>query len=152
MDNIIDIGRHISKAELVKDILDKLDSLAKAVLDVSLKEITEEQLSDLLNLEMNTKIDTITVYSQCTRQIENFNPNSYSVTEVIDFKNSYALIPLMVNQTPGGVSEKIKRYVELKSMMYKLIAYKYTSTEEFLRNLLKESEEKDGSRPLGRFK
>jgi len=136
---------------LEKGILEKLDGLSSSVLNLPLTSLTRSQLLDLINIEINTKIDQITVSAYSTRQVENFNPNNYGAVQVIDLKDSYRYLYEEIKSLGSDTSLIIRRYVELKAMMYKIIAYKYSSTEQFLRDLIREAELKDNAKAVGRF-
>lgn len=149
MDDVLLLGT-LNKAELAKDTKDKLEKLCQDIYNTSFKNLTDEQVTDLLNMELNTSIDTLTVFCQATRQVEEFSPNVYSISQVIDLKASYKSIKAQLASIPDP-NRKLEKYLELKMIFYRMLAFKYQTTEEFLRNLIRESEVKDGIKPMGRF-
>lgn len=149
MDEIVMI-RDLDKSKLKADTIEKLEKLCHDIYNAPLKNLTSEQISNLLILEINTCITEMTVFCQGTRQVEAYTPNVYSVSQVIVLKNSYQFIKDQIIEI-SDPNKKIEKYIELKSVMYKMIAFKYHNTEEFLRSLIRESEVKDGIKAMGRF-
>lgn len=147
--SIISIGG-LNLRDLEKSIYTKLDSLCDSVLGKKIENLTDSQVVDLINLDINTHVKSLTIYAQSTRQVVQFEPNSYSATQVIDLENAslYIKSVVMAEATPQA---KIQRYAELRAMLYKLMYFKYNTAEDFLRELLRASEVKDGAPGRGRF-
>lgn len=148
-EQIIDVS-NIDLSEIESNIVLKLSELCKSIFDKQIDEVPSEDLSALLNIDINSSIETMNVYCQSTRQVEQYQPNGYSLSETISFRNSYAWIHNHINTIPNS-NQKVVRYAKLKSILYKLMSQKYHSTESFLRSLIREAEQKDGVKPLGRF-
>lgn len=148
-DSIIKIGE-LNPKELEKSIYTKLDDLCNSVMGKKIDSLTDSQVIDLINLDINTHLKSLTIFSQSTRQVAQFEPNSYSATQVIDFENSslYIKSKILEESTP---SAKIAKYVELRSMLYRLIYFKFNSTDDFLREMIRSAEVKDGAPGRGRF-
>lgn len=147
--NLIEV-QNLDIKKIEKDVLEKLDGLVQSVFGISLVQANIDQITDVINMEINTRIDSITVSAYSTRQVENFNPNNYGAVQIIDLKETYSYLRRAI----AGIKDPaklIKRYIDLKACMYKMIAYKYSSTEDFIRNLIRESELKDGAKAVGRF-
>lgn len=147
--NIIKIDNFDIKA-LAVDTRTKLIAMASEVHKKPEKELTPEDISDVISLHLNTHDKTLSVYCQSTRQVEQFNPNSYSATQVIDLENAFLFIKARVEEQKTA-ENKIEKYIELRSLFYKLIHFKFHATEDFLRTLLREAEIKDEARGVGRF-
>ena len=146
----ISLIQNLDTKQLKEEVYKKLQSLCNAVYDKPLDQLTPTQVEDILNLEMNSAVMSMNVFCQCTRQVADYSPNVYSLSQNIDLSQSYKYIQEQINCAIDS-STKIERYLDLKTTFYKLISFKYSVTEEFLRALLRESEIKDGVRPLGRF-
>lgn len=147
--NIITIG-NLELGSIQLDLKTKLESMTSEVYKKPLKELTNDQVTDLINIHINIHEKTMNIYCQTTRQVEQYQPNAYSAAQTIDLENAVLYIKQRVNDqvTP---SAKIEKYIEMRSLFYKLVHFKYHSTEDFLRNLIRESETKDEVRGLGRF-
>lgn len=147
--NIVTIG-DLEIGSIQLDLRSKLEFMTSEVYKKPLSTLTDEQVIDLINIHINIHEKTLNIYCQTTRQIEQYQPNSYSVSQTIDLENSALYIKQRVNEQPTPAA-KIEKYIEMRALFYKLIHFKYTSTEDFLRNMLRESETKDEVRGLGRF-
>jgi hypothetical protein len=46
--------------------------------------------------------------------------------------------------------EVIEKYIQLRGIFLSLVGMKFRNTEDYLRNLCREAELKDGAKPVGR--
>lgn len=142
----------ISKLDVSKlrtDLIFKLKELCKQIIGKDLEDISSEHLDYLLSIDINTSIESINIHCQETRQVAQYSPNSYSASQTISLKGSHQFI-LETVKAEQTSEDKITKYAELKSILYKYIQYKYSTTEDHLRSLILSAEEKDGAPSLGR--
>jgi len=112
--------------------------LAIRVLDK--KEVSQKEIIDLLELDMGFSISEITISAGETRQVRQYEPNTYHVTIKYD-----------LNAALSTLSDKVKKsknptetYFEQKKMLFQLISDKYSNGENYLRDLIKNQQKDDG--------
>lgn len=140
---------------LAKTTREKIESLCIQVFSKTLTECTRDEIIAIINLDMNIQISHLTVKVGGTRQIANYTPNTYGADMSIDFMSAQKFISDTIGEDAMGGMSEIKildKYLKLRSMLIGLVSMKFRNTEDLLRNLCREAEERDGIEPLGRYK
>ena len=132
------------------DTREKITSMAAKVYDCSVDELTSEQLTDIIRLDLGITISKFSISASSTRRTEvQYCTNNYIAAMEFDCSGLSDNIMNIIDNTEEG--KRIDRYVQLKATAYKLIATKYEGNEAFLRELLRTAETKDGVVAVGRF-
>lgn len=135
----------VTVEQMTDDISKQFDTLFKKILGDNRTKAGEQLV---LSMEMNTRINQITVSVSETRQVQDYSPNNYFCSAQVDFTSVWDLIQDQLRSVPKD--KLAARFMELRTAFTSLVRAKYESTENFLKSLLKLSEEKDGLVLLGR--
>ncbi len=139
--------------DLDQDIYTKLESLSKKVMSKPLDKLTSTEFSDLVAMDLSILPTEMSISATATRPTSvKFATNSYFVAVKIDLVSIIGMISKVIDDSASmPTPDRIKRVIELKSMLYKVINNKYESHEQYLRALVRSAEAADGIEPIGRF-
>lgn len=139
-------------SDTAPDILAKLESLSQEALGKDIKALTKDEFSNLVSMDLAMLPTEITISAAATRPLGvKYSTNNYHVSVKVDTKEVYNIIVNELNKESSNRAETLKNLVSLKTMMYKVLASKYKSHEQYLRGLIRTSEIADGVVPVGRF-
>ena len=145
MDNL-DLDFNTLKGEITQ----KISSLAKNVYKKDIDKCSMEEIKDLIELDSLIGIGKMVVNVSSTRQVEAYTPNTYGASLEIDFTESYNHFLEKVKQQPTP-NLAVEKYIQLRSTFFALVSSKFKNTEAYLRDLCRESEEKDFVKGIGRY-
>ena len=140
---------NLDPKDLTPEAADHIKNLAMAVHGELPSKLNEKQLGDLITLDMASLPTQFTVSAGATRRTEvQYCSNNYHLSEQLDTSSMKDAILSGLENLDGA--DMINRYVEIRSTMLKMCEVKIESTEDWLRELIKEMEIKDGQAPQGR--
>ena len=142
----LDFGSGVSREES----RNQLDQLSQKVYDQALDSLDQGKLTDLVGLDIGMLLTELTVSANETRRTEiQYCSNAYFASAKLDFTFARDFIRSQVAEVEPNL--RIDRYLQLKEVYYKMAQVKWTGHEQYLRNLVREAEGKDGISPQGRF-
>jgi hypothetical protein len=134
---------------LAEGTRNKISSLCTQVYQKAASQCTKAEVLTLIEMDMRLYIGKMNVSVSGTRQVEQFNPNTYGASLEIDFTQSYGYMLEQV-RSAATPEEVIEKYIQLRGIFLSLVGMKFRNTEDYLRNLCREAELKDGAKPVGR--
>lgn len=127
-----------------------LENMSKSVYGVPAEQLTPEQIKEVIYLDLGTNVTKMTISASSTRRTEvQFCTNNYIAALDIDCSDIKESILFILKSTPDD--QVLDKYIELKTITYRLLTSKYESNENYLRKLLRSAEEKDNVVGVGRF-
>jgi hypothetical protein len=144
------IGKDLDVKALTDATRNKINSLCTQVYQKPVNQCTKEEVITLIEMDIRLSIGKMNVQVSGTRQVEQFNPNTYGATLEINFSESY---DYMLNQVrlASTPEELIEKYVQMRSVFLTLVGMKFRNTEDYLRSLCRDAELKDNVKPVGRY-
>lgn len=113
------------------------------------EEITKEDLSFIIKMDMSTSFNKLTVSAAGTRPTDvKYATNQYFANLEVDLGEIKAAVDDMLKDVPE--EELIDRYFELKGTVINMIKVKYEGTENYLRSLIESAMQKDNCPTPGR--
>ena len=128
----------------------KLSSLCTQVYQKPVTQCTKEEIVLLVEMDLRLSIGKMNVQVSGTRQVEQFNPNTYGASLEIDFTESYSYMLEQV-KAASSAEDTIEKYIQLRGTFLALVGMKFKNTEDYLRHLCREAEIKDNAKPVGRY-
>jgi hypothetical protein len=122
----------------VHDIFSKIDD-GKDV------EVSDEELLFAVKMELSLIMTEITISAGEKRQKTQFNPNDYFGSVKLDVSEASRTILERVMDAPLG--SKVETYIKSKKYFYSLIAERFSTHEDFIRNLIQNQQRSDGINP-----
>ena len=119
-----------------------MEDMAKRVLGK--ESVTDQELKLVAIADAGFSINQITISASETRQVRQYESNNYFISIQYDLTAAGHLLKEITNATGISEEEKIKRYMEHKRLLFKMLADKYMMTEDFLRDLIKKQQTADG--------
>jgi hypothetical protein len=110
---------------------------------------TKAELITLIEMDIRLSIGKMNVSVAGTRQVEQYNPNTYGASLEIDFTASYDYMLEQVRMAKTS-EEVIEKYIQLRGLFLSLVGMKFRNTEGYLRDLCREAEIKDNAKAVGR--
>jgi hypothetical protein len=143
------IGKDLDLKTLTDATKNKINSLCTQVYQKPAAQCTKDEIISLVEMDIRLSIGRMNVQVSGTRQVEQFNPNTYGASLEIDFSESYSymLSQVKLAATPEEVIEK---YIQLRSVFLTLVGMKFRNTEDYLRSLCRDAEVKDNAKAVGR--
>lgn len=138
-----------SLQKMSKENREKLAKLGEQVFGVEVSKLTKQQMITLITMDMETGIEELSVSVGIKRPTEEkFAMNDYHASMKIGTSGIFDTIKRAMLDMPAD--KMIDAYLEAKSAAYNLIAVKYRSAENYLRNLVEEASKLDNCPVLGR--
>ena len=136
MDSQDKIGK-ISKIDL------KDSSFAKIAESIfNTKEVTNEQLMFILDLDLNMSVKELTISAGETRQMRQYESNNYHLSMKLDLGDCQNIVLEQVKSAKND--DKMTTYFQSKKTLYAVMREKYIRNESYLRNLISAQKIKDG--------
>lgn len=127
----------------------KLSSLCMQAYQKPANQCTKAELITLIEMDIRLSIGKMNVSVSGTRQVEQYNPNTYGASLEIDFTSSYEYMLEQVRAAKTS-EEVIEKYIQLRGLFLSLVGMKFRNTEGYLRDLCREAEIKDNAKAVGR--
>lgn len=143
------IAKDLDLKALTDATKNKLNSLCTQVYQKPATQCTKDEIVSLIEMDIRLSIGRMNVQVSGTRQVEQFNPNTYGASLEIDFSESYAFMLSQVKLAPTS-EEVIEKYIQLRSVFLTLVGMKFRNTEDYLRSLCRDAEIKDNAKAVGR--
>jgi hypothetical protein len=144
------IVSEVSKEEIIAcgPISDRFEELfTDLVPDFSgLENIPEEDLKLMLSYEIGLMPTEFSINPGESRQVIQFNPNSYNSTMTFSMTEMYDALLARVVSAPKG--KKLSAYILGKAALFKVITNRYSAYDKFQRQLMRAEQRKDGITPI----
>ena len=142
--------KELDVTKLQEATRNKLSSLCTQVYQKPLNQCTKDEVCNLIEMDLRLVVGKMNVHVSGTRQVEQFNPNTYGASLEIDFTQSYQFMLDSVKNS-NTVEDLIEKYIQMRSTFLTLVGMKFKNTEDYLRHLCREAEIKDNVKPVGRY-
>lgn len=137
--------------QLNQDTLRKLGVLSRTIFGKEIKDLDLENLGNLILVDMGTLQNSYTISASETRKTEvQYCTNNYTVSTVLDCSGILKSMTSIV-ESASSIEEALNRYYNLKSVFFSVMKEKLSTNEHYLRQCIREFEEKDKIAGQGRF-
>ena len=129
---------------------DRIKDLASSVYNKDTKDLSKEEIKNVILMDMATFPTKMTVSAAATRPTEvKYSTNNYHTSIDIDLSGVDKVLKGAVDGTEDPIII-LDTYLNMKAALFNLIKIKHEGTENYIRSLLEKSMEKDGCPKVGR--
>jgi hypothetical protein len=119
-----------------------IEALAKKVLGKDL--LSDQELENFFDLESKIAIGQMTVSATETRQVRQYETNSYFFSIQFDLSNLRTYMEEIAARQYKTDEEAVQAFLDAKQTIIKTLNAKYVATENMIRDMIKEQQKGDG--------
>lgn len=106
--------------------------------------ISDQELESFFGLESSIAIGQMTVSATETRQVRSYETNSYFLSIQFDLSSLKKFLEEVAAESYNNPNEAVNAFINAKQMIIKTLQAKYATTENMLRDMIKEQQKGDG--------